>query len=112
MYLSEADVRRLFLQRGGIPRLPADRGCFQPDGCSLGHQAPSLKHTGASIDGVLTTPTRSRPGSRYPPHRGWFFAHDPDLALLSPGYRLAYRWLGPHDVNRAHRLCTTNYELS
>ena len=35
----------------------------------------------------------------------WFFAQDPDLDRLSPGYRLAYKLAGAFQmVNRAHRI--------
>ncbi len=66
MYLAEADVKRLVAPTaGGIPDQPVDRGRFQPDDSPYGNPTPIPEaNRSSSSDGVLMTPTRSKPGHR------------------------------------------------
>lgn len=107
MYLSEEDVKRLVLQlREVFPgcRLIAD--VFSRMTARSATRHPSLKQTGASIGWGIDDPHEIEawaPGIHL--IEEWFFAHDPDLARLSAGYRLAYRLAGDFMmVNRAHRI--------
>jgi O-methyltransferase involved in polyketide biosynthesis len=107
MYLGEVDVMRIVVQlTKNFPgcRLIAD--VFSRMAARSATRHPSLKQTGASIGWGIDDPHTIEawaPGIHL--IEEWFFAHDPDLALLSPGYRLAYRLAGAFKVaNRAHRI--------
>lgn len=107
MYLDETSVRRLVLRlQEAFPgcRLVAD--VFSRLAARSAGQHPSLKHTGASIGWGIDDPReveRWSPGIRL--LEEWFFSHDPDLARLSLGYRIAYRLAGAFAVaRRAHRI--------
>jgi len=107
MYLGEADVRRLLLRlREVFPgcRLIAD--VFSKMTARSATQHPSLKHTKATIGWGIDNPHEIEtwsPGIKL--LEEWFFTQDPDLNLLSPGYRLAYKLAGAFKmVQRAHRI--------
>ncbi len=107
MYLSEGDVRRLFLRlREAFPgcRLIAD--VFSRMTARSATRHPSLKQTGASIGWGIDDPREVEgwaQGIRL--LEEWYFTQDPDLDRLSWGYRLAYRLAGAFKmVQRAHRI--------
>lgn len=107
MYLSEEDVRRLVLQlQQTLPRCRIIADVFSRMAARSATRHPSLKQTGASIAWGIDDPHEIEawaPGIHL--LEEWFFTQDPDLALLSPGYRLAYRLAGTFRiVNRAHRI--------
>jgi O-methyltransferase involved in polyketide biosynthesis len=107
MYLSEADVRRLFLRlRDAFPgcRLIAD--VFSRMAARSASKHPSLKQTGATLGWGIDDPHEVEawaPAIRL--IEEWFFSQDPELSRLSLGYRLAYRLAGAFKMaNRAHRI--------
>jgi len=107
MYLGEEDVRRLLLRlREAFPgcRLIAD--VFSRLTARSATRHASLKHTGATLGWGIDDPHEIEgwsPGIRL--LEEWFFAQDPDLDRLSPGYRLAYKLAGAFKiVQRAHRI--------
>jgi O-methyltransferase involved in polyketide biosynthesis len=107
MYLDAADVQRLVLRlRESFPgcRLIADVFSRQTARSATSH--PALKATGATLGWGMDDPHELEtwaPGIRL--LEEWYFTDDPDLAKLSPGYRLAYRLAGAFRmVQRAHRI--------
>jgi O-methyltransferase involved in polyketide biosynthesis len=107
MYLGEADVRRLLLQlRESFPgsRLVAD--VFSGMTARSATRHPSLKQTGATIGWGIDDPHEIETWAKgIHLIEEWFFTQDPDLKLLSPGYRLAYKLAGAFKmVQRAHRI--------
>ncbi len=107
MYLDEADVKGLLLGlRDAFPgcRLIAD--VFSRMTARSATRHPSLKQTGAAIGWGIDDPHEIEtwgPGIRL--LEEWYFTQDPDLARLSPGYRLAYKLAGAFKmVQRAHRI--------
>lgn len=113
MYLSEADVKSLFLRLGeAFPscRLIADVFSVMTAKAAIHH--PSLKQTGATL-GWGIDDSRSveswAPGIRL--LEEWYFSQDPKLERLSLGYRLAYKLAGAFKVARmAQRI--VYYQLS
>jgi O-methyltransferase involved in polyketide biosynthesis len=107
MYLDEADVRRLVLRlHEAFPdcRLVAD--VFSRLAARSATNHPALKATGATLGWGIDDPREIEawsPGLHL--LEEWYFSDDPDLALLSFGYRLAYRLSGAFKtVKRAHRI--------
>jgi O-methyltransferase involved in polyketide biosynthesis len=107
MYLGEADVKRLLLElQERFPgcRLVAD--VFSRMTARSASRHPSLKKTGATIGWGIDDPHEIEtwsPGMRL--IEEWYFSQDPDLNLLNPGYRLAYKLSGRIKmVRRAHRI--------
>jgi O-methyltransferase involved in polyketide biosynthesis len=107
MYLSESDVRKLFLRLKDVfkgCRLIAD--VFSRMTARSATQHPSLKQTGAAIGWGIDDPHEIEawsPGIHL--IEEWFFTQDPDLDHLSLGYRLAYKLAGKFKmVQRAHRI--------
>ena len=107
MYLDEEDVRRLFLQlRQSFPncRLVADVFSRLTARTAIKHA--SLKQTGATLGWGIDDPHEIEtwaPGIRL--LEEWFFSQDPDLHLVSAGFRLAYNIAGAFKVaRRAHRI--------
>lgn len=107
MYLDEPDVRRLVLRlHENFPgcRLVAD--VFSRLAARSATNHPALKATGATLGWGIDDPREIEtwaPGLRL--LEEWYFSDDPDLALLSFGYRLAYRLSGVFKtVKRAHRI--------
>ncbi|MBI5029769.1 MAG: class I SAM-dependent methyltransferase [Chloroflexi bacterium] len=112
MYLSEVDVKRLFLQlRETFPgcRLIADVFSRLTARSALRHS--SLKQTGASLGWGIDDPRDVEnwaQGIRL--LEEWYFSQDPDLDRLNLGYRLAYKLAGSFNiVRRAHRI--VHYQL-
>lgn len=107
MYLSEADVKRLFERlRTALPgcRLIAD--VFSRLTARSASRHPSLKKTGASLGWGVDDPKEVENwGSGIKLLEEWCFSQDPDLQKLGMGYRLAYKIAGAFDVaRRAHRI--------
>jgi O-methyltransferase involved in polyketide biosynthesis len=107
MYLGEADVRSLLLQlQETFPgcRLIAD--VFSRMTARSATRHPSLKQTGATIGWGMDDPHEIETWAKgIHLIEEWFFTQDPDLKLLSPGYRLAYKLAGAFKmVQRAHRI--------
>lgn len=107
MYLDEDSVQRLVLGlRDAFPacRLAADVFSRLTARSATRHR--SLKSTGAFIGWGIDDPEEMEawaPGIRL--LEEWYFSHDPDLARLNLGYRLAYRLAGAFNmVKRAHRI--------
>ncbi len=107
MYMSEADVKRLFLRlREAFPGCRVIADVFSRMTARLAIRHPSLKQTGASVGWGIDDPREMggwAQGIRL--LEEWYFTQDPDLGRLSLGYRLAYKLAGTFKiVQRAHRI--------
>ena len=107
MYLDEADVRRLVLRlHETFPGCQLIADVFSRLTARSATKHPSLKSTGATIGWGMDDPCELEawaPGLRL--LEEWYFTHDPDLARLNFGYRMAYRLAGAFKmVQRAHRI--------
>lgn len=107
MYLDEPAVERLVLQlQASFPgcRLIAD--VFSKATARSASRHPSLKQTGATLGWGMDDPHEIEAwSSGIQLLEEWSFTQDPDLKLLSPGYRIAYRLAGLFAmVRRAHRI--------
>lgn len=107
MYMNEAEVRKLVLKlREAFPgcRLIADVFSRLTARSATRHR--SLKHTGAALGWGLDDPQEVETWARgIRLVEEWFFTQDPELGLLNPGYRLAYKLAGTLKiVRRAHRI--------
>jgi O-methyltransferase involved in polyketide biosynthesis len=107
MYLDEGDVRRLVLRlHETFPgcRLVAD--VFSKLAARSATKHPALKATGATLGWGIDDPQEIETwASGLHLLEEWYFSDDPDLALLSFGYRLAYRLSGAFKTaKRAHRI--------
>ena len=107
MYLDEGDVRRLVLRlHKTFPgcRLVAD--VFSKLAARSASKHPALKATGATLGWGIDDPQEIETwASGLHLLEEWYFSDDPDLALLSFGYRLAYRLSGAFKIaKRAHRI--------
>jgi O-methyltransferase involved in polyketide biosynthesis len=107
MYLGEEDVQRLFLHlQKTFPgcRLIAD--VFSRLTARSATRHASLHQTGARLGWGVDDPSEIEtwtPGIKL--LEEWYFSDDPDLDLLSLGYRLAYKLAGMFKmVKRAHRI--------
>ena len=107
MYLDESDVQRLVLRlRETFPgcRLVAD--VFSKLAARSATKHPALKATGARLGwGIDDAHEMESWAAGIQLLEEWYFSDDPDLALLSFGYRLAYRVSGVFKTaKRAHRI--------
>ena len=112
MYLDEADVRRLVLRlHEALPGCQLIADVFSRLTARLATRHASLKATGATTGWGIDDPHELEawaPGIRL--LEAWHFSSDPELAHLSPRWRLAYKLAGAFKmVQRAHRI--VHYQL-